>query len=88
MLEWLKSPDGIALLGALGYIAVSVLARYMPATPGWMAVRSFVTDYAQRNVNALPPSLEARIDPVTAEIVLLVSGTEVKRYPMVRGGAK
>lgn len=79
-LGWLSAhPD---VLGIAAFVLTSVVARYMPDTPFWLAVRAWVTDYANRNAKALPASVEARLQYDSepgAVVVLSVDGKDVKR---------
>jgi hypothetical protein len=83
MVAWLKSSEGIVTIGALAYALLTIAARYMPSTPFWDGVRSFATDYAQKNLKALPADVGARLESQDGAlvIVLTVGGNEVRRVP-------
>lgn len=79
-LGWLSAhPD---VLGIAAFVLTSVIARYMPDTPFWLAVRAWVTDYANRNAKALPQSLEVRV-VANRMVGIFVDGREVKRMPLI-----
>lgn len=81
VLNWLASPEGTAAVGALVYVAVTVIARYAPRTPFWNGVRSFLTDYAQKNLKTLPESVGARIESEDGALVVVLSvdGKDVRK---------
>jgi hypothetical protein len=78
---WLSSPNGIAATGAFAWLALVIAGRYAPQTPFWDGVRSFLTDYAQRNLKALPANVAARIESEDGALVVVLSvdGADVKR---------
>ena len=93
LIRWLSAnPD---VLGIAAFVILSVVARYMPRnSPFWSAVRSVVTDYAQKNLTTVPDSVSVHLaqraggDGATSEfdVVLCVGdrdkghAREVKRF--------
>lgn len=83
VLQWLSTPEGTAALGVALYVTTSVVARYAPRNSAfWQRVRSWATDYSQRNLTTLPPGAKLSIDPMgdgRFHVVLTIAGKEVLR---------
>lgn len=85
MVQWLKSPEGIATIGALAYALVCWVAARFPDSPFWAAVRSFATDYKHLNAKALPAKITADValvGGVPALVELSVDGKRVAVLPV------
>lgn len=80
LLTWLRSETGTLAVGAVVYGAVVVIARYAPAnSPFWTLVRSYLTDYAHKNLKTIPGSAAVRVElaPFGGFDVVITLGDEV-----------